>query len=155
MKYVLRSNLGLFFDLKEGFWLKKNSNQVSLVDASLRTCWYDVSQENERGTARIIAGIIGTVKSYGRSELTESSELQILFETEDNTFTSKVVESDNGRTVFNEGFMLMNKISEKRFCLKILDSKNEVKLGQRYINFWEIEKPTKWLEIETEKVTTK
>ena len=114
-----------------------------------------MSQENERGTARIIAGIIGTVKSYGRSELTESSELQILFETEDNTFTSKVVESDNGRTVFNEGFMLMNKISEKRFCLKILDSKNEVKLGQRYINFWEIEKPTKWLEIETEKVTTK
>ena len=152
MKYVLRSNLGLFFDLKEGFWLKKNSNQVSLIDASLRTCWYDVSQENEQGTARIIAGFIGTVKSYGRSELTESSELQILVETEDDTFSSKVVQSENGRTVFNEGFMLMNKISEKKICLKIMDSENGNKLGQRYLNLWEIKKLPKWLEINTEKV---
>ena len=124
------------------------------MKVSLRTCWYDVSQENERGTARIIAGFIGTVKSDGRSESTESSGLQILVETEDNTFTSKVVESENGRTVFNEGFMLMNKISEKRFCLKILDSENGVKLGQRYFNLLEIKKSPKLLEINTEKVTT-
>ena len=120
----------------------------------LRTCWYDVTQENEQGTARIIAGFIGTIKSDGRSESSESSGLQILVETEDNTFTSKVVESENGRTVFNEGFMLMNKISEKRFCLKIMDSENGVKLGQRYFNLWEIKNLPKCFEINTEKVTT-
>ena len=119
----------------------------------IRTCWYDVTQENEHGTARIIAGFIGTVKADGRQESAESSGLQILVETEDNNFSSKVVESENGKTVFNEGFMLMNKISEKKFCLKIMDSENGVKLAQRYLNLWEIKKLPKCLEINTEKVT--
>ena len=118
----------------------------------IRTCWYDVSQENQHGAARIIAGFIGTIKADGRSESSESSGLQILVETEDNNFSSKVVESDNGRNVFNEGFMLMTKISEKKICLKIIDSENGIQLGKRYLNLWEIKKLPKCLEINTEKV---
>ena len=133
----------VWFDLE-------NSGKIKI-----RTCWYDVTEENEYRAARIISGFIGSLKTDGR--LTEEiSGLQISVETEDNTFSSKVVQpSGNGRITFNEGFMLMIKSNEKKFCIKILDSENGTKLGQRYFSLWEIKKLPKCLEIETEKVFLK
>ena len=129
----------VWFDLE-------NSGKIKL-----RTCWYDVSREDEDRAPRILSGFVGSLKSDGR--LPEDPGLQITLETEDNTFSSRVVASGGeGRIVFNEGFMLMIKTNEKKCCLKILSSENGAKLGQRYLNFWEIRKPTKCWEIETEKV---
>ena len=128
------------------FDLLENSGKIKL-----RTCWYDVSREDEGRAPRIISGFVGSMKTdVGR--LPEDLGIQITVETEDNSFSSKVVRSENGRIVFNEGFMLMIKIKEKKCCVKIIDSENGAKLGQRYLNHREIRKMPKYLEIETEKV---
>ena len=103
----------------------------------IKTTWYEISDKLDQNTlsSKVLSLFVGTV-SVSPNKSYDYRQIQVKLELENNSLSSKLV----GKTVecekftVNEGFMTMLDENTKEFTVKVIDTEEDVKLGQITFN---------------------